>query len=298
MAELRTRDVPLVTMLGCGLMGGALTRALAAHGCEVVVWNRTFHKAEALAGERIRAVRAVADALAEADLVVACVRDYRDLAAVLDGHALSGKILVNVSTGTAADAQVFAGRMRERGVRYLDGAVICYPSNVGTDRGTVLLSGDRTAWGECAAVLQAWGPGVEWLGDDPGLAGAVDSAVVGGFHITALLGFVESAHYAVERGVPPELLLRIANGMIVNFGDRMRSVVDALMSGDFSTDQAALATYSQALRGYLPGIEGEGYHVPLMRRSMVLLAEAEDRGRGQDHIAAVALAGLAAPKKE
>lgn len=287
MSEWIERATRSATVLGCGFMGSALARALADEGNVVTVWNRTYEKAEALAGGSIRAVREVDEAVWASDLVVACVRDYRDLGNVLDGVDIAGKTLVNLTSGTATQAESFAARMSDRGVRYLDGAIICYPENVGTERGTVLLSGDREAWAESQPMLMAWGPGVEWVGEDPGLASAVDSAVVGGFHISALLAFVESANYALDRGVPESLLLRITEGTISNFGERMRAVVQALRSGDFATDQAALATYAQALRGYVDGLEGEGYWVPLMRSSREMLDSAEALGLGREHISAV-----------
>jgi 3-hydroxyisobutyrate dehydrogenase-like beta-hydroxyacid dehydrogenase len=57
---------------GFGLMGSALARAFAKSGHSVAVWNRTYERAEALAGDGITPVRLIEDAVGSAGLVVAC----------------------------------------------------------------------------------------------------------------------------------------------------------------------------------------------------------------------------------
>jgi threonine dehydrogenase-like Zn-dependent dehydrogenase len=52
-----------VAVLGCGLMGAALVRALAKTGRSVAVWNRTPDRAEALAGDGVTPIRTVGDAV-------------------------------------------------------------------------------------------------------------------------------------------------------------------------------------------------------------------------------------------
>jgi glycerol-3-phosphate dehydrogenase len=41
-----------VSVIGAGALGSALVEVLAASGAEVMVWNRTATKAEALSGPR------------------------------------------------------------------------------------------------------------------------------------------------------------------------------------------------------------------------------------------------------
>ena len=53
-----------VAMVGLGRMGGNMARRLLRGGHRVVVWNRTFAKAEELAAEGAEAVRELADVAA------------------------------------------------------------------------------------------------------------------------------------------------------------------------------------------------------------------------------------------
>ena len=59
------------TVLGTGIMGAAMARSLAREGHEVRVWNRTFERADAVAGAGITAHREIADAISGCDVVVA-----------------------------------------------------------------------------------------------------------------------------------------------------------------------------------------------------------------------------------
>jgi 3-hydroxyisobutyrate dehydrogenase-like beta-hydroxyacid dehydrogenase len=46
-----------VSVIGAGVVGSAPVEVLAASGAEVMVWNRTGAKAEALQGPRVRVAR-------------------------------------------------------------------------------------------------------------------------------------------------------------------------------------------------------------------------------------------------
>ncbi|GAA1102433.1 NAD(P)-binding domain-containing protein [Nocardiopsis metallicus] len=122
-----------ITVLGCGLMGSALARALAAAGHPVTVWNRTPERAEALAGERMSAERTVAEAVGSARLVVACLADYAATLAAIDPVTdWTGTTLVNLASGAPSEVEEMERRIEGRGGRYLDGAVLAYPDDIGT----------------------------------------------------------------------------------------------------------------------------------------------------------------------
>lgn len=72
-----------VAVVGCG-MGARLAGIFARDGYSVVVWNRTPERAEALAGNGMKATRSVVDTVRSAELVVACTTSYDTTYAALD----------------------------------------------------------------------------------------------------------------------------------------------------------------------------------------------------------------------
>ena len=94
-----------VSVLGCGMMGTALVRALAASGHATTVWNRTESKARALAEPgRVTVAASVTDAVAVSPVVLLIVSDYASAAACIDSiaepTALAGRAVVNLISGT------------------------------------------------------------------------------------------------------------------------------------------------------------------------------------------------------
>ncbi len=102
-------------------MGTALARTWLAADHPLTVWNRTPARAAALAAVGAEAADSAAEAVAANPLVLVCLMDDASVQDVLTGTDLTGKDLVNLTTGTPAQARARAEWARERGARYLDG---------------------------------------------------------------------------------------------------------------------------------------------------------------------------------
>jgi len=132
-----------VAVLGTGLLGAGMAENLLARGHEVVVWNRTRARAEAL-GQR---GALVADTPAQA--VSGCARAHVVLTAddaveEVIGAARSGLAaeawLVDHSTNLPARVAARAARLRAEGVRYVHAPVFMGPQNARDATGLMLLS--------------------------------------------------------------------------------------------------------------------------------------------------------------
>ena len=64
-----------VSVIGLGLMGSALAKALVAKGYEVTVWNRSHEKAAEFAG-LTQVADSVFDAFSASSVIVVCVLNY------------------------------------------------------------------------------------------------------------------------------------------------------------------------------------------------------------------------------
>ncbi|MFL1377390.1 NAD(P)-dependent oxidoreductase [Nocardiopsis protaetiae] len=186
-----------VTVIGLGPMGLALAEVLQDRGHNTTVWNRTPAKADDLVARGAHRAETVAEAVSASPVTIVCLSDYDAVHAVLDsaGDALKGRVLVNLSSGTPKEAHAAVDWAAERGVSYLDGAIMVPPFLVGRPDSVFLYSGPQDVLDEHRETLAGMGD-PRYLGPDPGLAVLYNTALLnmmyatmnGFLHATALVG--------------------------------------------------------------------------------------------------------------
>jgi len=119
--------VSRAAFLGLGVMGAPMAGHLAAAGHDLAVYNRTRTKADALAertGARVGAT--VAEAVAGAEFVFACVGDDPDLEAVAAeafDAMTPGALFIDHTTASPGLARRLAGDAAARGLGFVDAPV-------------------------------------------------------------------------------------------------------------------------------------------------------------------------------
>lgn len=271
-----------VAVLGCGLLGAALARNFAAQGLRTAAWNRTPAKAEALEGDGVSALHDIDDVVRSSRLVMAVTSTYATAREALAGATdWTGTTLVNVGTGTPTDAEELKAWADERDVPYLDGAVLCYPQQVGTEEGMVLYSGSPEAWAEHERTLMAPGPYSTLVSDNVKAASVLDAAIVGGFYSAALSAYVEAATYALDQGVDPETLNAISELSFQTLAATGKEAVGAIASDQHATDVATLGVYAEGCRATLSTMQSAGHKARLLSAAVENLNEAEVAGLGE-----------------
>ena len=116
-----------IAFLGVGLMGAPMAERLIAAGRDVVLWNRTPAKAEAIAGGHV--AKTPAEAAHDADVVITMLETGPVVDAVLfgDGGAAAavkrGALVIDMSSSPPPLARDHAERFKARGIGYLDAPV-------------------------------------------------------------------------------------------------------------------------------------------------------------------------------
>lgn len=108
---------------------------------------------------------------------------------------LAGRVLVNLNSGTPAEARAALAWADEHGVDYLDGAIMVPPPLVGDPAAVFLYSGAESVFDRHRTTLTSLGD-PRFLGDDVGLAVLYNTALLemmyatmnGWLHATALVG--------------------------------------------------------------------------------------------------------------
>ncbi|MQY33858.1 hypothetical protein SRB17_18240 [Streptomyces sp. RB17] len=270
-----------VAVIGCGLMGAALAKALADAGHTVAAWNRTPERAQAIAGGGVTAVPSIDEAVRSAGLVIACTSTYDAarvaLSAVTDW---GGAPLVNLGSAAPHEVTAMAQWAHERGIGYLDGAILCFPGQVGTAEGLVLYSGSASVWSAHWATLMSLGAGSAHIAEEVQAACVMDAAIVGSFYVGSMSAYLEGAGFALAMGVTADTLRSVTESVIGGIRRATREAVAAIENDSYETDQATLAVYAEGSRHVLAGMRAAGHHPRLLAAAVEGLQAGEAAGLG------------------
>ncbi|MGW0535881.1 NAD(P)-dependent oxidoreductase [Streptomyces sp. NPDC003032] len=295
--------------MGLGLMGSALATALLDRGHPTTVWNRTPQKAKPLGDRGAHLAATPADAVAASGLVLVCVLDYDALRTVLDPVAqaggLTGKSLVNLTSGAPEQAVEMAAWAASHGAGYLDGGIMTTPPGVGNPEMMFLYSGTETVFEAHRPTLAVLGDPL-YLGAEPGLASLYDSALLGlmwatftgWLHGTALVtsggdgdgdgdgdgGGVSDGDGTASATAFTRIALRWLTGAVSGFVTTYASQVDAARyPGDDATVDVQIAAIGHLI--HAARARGIDSSLPeLLRTTMERTAAA---GHGSDSYASV-----------
>jgi 3-hydroxyisobutyrate dehydrogenase-like beta-hydroxyacid dehydrogenase len=189
------------TFLGLGAMGSALATAALAAGRPALVWNRDPRRAQTLRERGASVAGSVQEAVAGSGAIVACLYDHQSVHDVLDPVAagLSGRTVINLATTTPNESREFAAWAAERGITYLDGAIMTVPQMIGGPGSAILYSGSVAAFERHRALLDLWGES-SYFGSDAGMASLYDMAMLTGMY-TMFAGFMHGAAMVGSEGV-------------------------------------------------------------------------------------------------
>lgn len=213
-----------VGFVGLGEMGLPIAINLAKAGHEVMGWNRTASRAQALQRAGGHAVPSVAHAAVGAEVLITMLADDAVLARAVFGEdatprgilASLPRASIHVCMGTIGVS--FSRRLAEvhraAGHGYVAAPVFGRPQAAEAKKLTVLMAGAPDARRRCKPLLEAVGQSLHELGDDPSAANVVK--IAGNFLIAAMMEALAEA-YALGRkhGIAPARLLEIVNGGII-----------------------------------------------------------------------------------
>jgi 3-hydroxyisobutyrate dehydrogenase-like beta-hydroxyacid dehydrogenase len=220
-----------ISVIGLGAMGAALARAQLNAGRSVVVWNRSPQKTEPLLAQGAKGAASVAEAVQASTVIMICVDNYTVTNALLraDDVAsdLSGRTIIQFSTGTPKEARDSEAWLAGQGADYLDGAIMCYPNDVGAPDSMLLVGGKQSAFSAAKAFLEVLGGDLRYLGENIVAAATLDLALLS-TSVALYLGVAHSAHNCESEGVGVNLLASVAK-----HGERPRELAEIIHENAF-----------------------------------------------------------------
>ena len=198
--------------VGLGVMGFPMAGYLAAHGHEVVVYNRSPDKAERwLEQNQGRSAATPAEAADGADIVFCCVGNDDDVREVTLGefgavHVMSaGAILVDHTTASATLARELHTVAGERQVGFLDAPLSGGQAGAENGQLTIMVGGDADVFERALPVMESYARAVTLIGPAGSgqLAKMVNQVCIAGL----LQGLSEGLHFASCAGLDIEKVI-------------------------------------------------------------------------------------------
>ncbi|AWH94091.1 NAD(P)-dependent oxidoreductase [Dietzia lutea] len=283
-------QAPKVGLIGTGQMGTAFARIFLQAGRSVTVWDIDPSRCADAVKLGAREVASPDRCVAASDLTIVCVTTYESSESVLRKDevlaALSGSTVLQLTTGTPDDARATADWMTDAGAAYLDGAIFNYPRSIGTPDGHILYSGPKEPAELYAPTLSLLGGGVEYVGDDPGLASTFSNALAAAFYHVLVAGWLEAIAPALDAGATPQQLQRLfKNVTMPTMLEAFEHFALQIEQNEFSEPEAPISRILEALDPMPTRLKGLGYRTDLFDTTMNYLRDATDAGYGEEGFA-------------
>ena len=159
-----------VGVVGTGITGAPMARNLAKAGFDVVAYNRTLSKAEALKADGVAVAESIAEVGRRATVVITMVPDTPDVLSVVEGDGglagamAAGSALVDMSTISPAETRALAARLAVKGIAMLDAPVSGGSWGAQQATLTIMVGGEQETFDRCLPVFEAMGKSITLMG--------------------------------------------------------------------------------------------------------------------------------------
>ncbi len=279
-----------ISIIGLGPMGIKITQLYLQKGFEVTVFNRTAAKANQLVEEGAKLATTIHEAIAASPLSIVIVHDYEVsknlFSSIETDNVLAGKIIVQLTTGTAQQAREGEHWFKDQKAYYIDGAIQVAPDQMAQPDTTILLSGDKEKYAEIGDTLNILGGNLKYLGENIAAAAALDTATLS-YVYGAAIGFFHGALIAETENFDVSeygnIIAEIAPGM----GAFLKHEGAVISSNDFSISQSPLAISVGATERILSTAKLSGINSEFPQFAANWLKRAKDAGYEQEEFAAL-----------
>lgn len=217
-----------IAFVGLGNMGSGIARNLLRAGHQVIAFNRTRAKAEALEVDGAQVAASPAEAARNAEVVMTMLADDAAVGEVVFGEGgiaeamPPGAVHVSHSTISTAMARRLTTEHTRRGQHYLSAPVFGRPEAAEAKKLVVVVAGHQAAVERCRPLFDAIGRQTFVIGEvgdghgaEPWTANA--AKLCGNFMIASVLETFGEAFAALRKArVEPGVFLEIMNALFAS----------------------------------------------------------------------------------
>ena len=279
-----------VSVIGLGAMGSGIARTLLAAGCEVSLWNRSRAKVDELVSQGAIACDSPMDAVEANTHVIVCLTDYAAWQAIIEANGLAdcfdGTCIIQLTTGTIDTVQEHAAFIQRHGGRIADGAVMCYPRDLGTETGSLLMAGPADVLKECDPILRLLAANWTNLGEDIKKPTILSRALMVDVGLS-LIGIVNGVAIAQAGGISLDVFMEHTSnvGSIIP-AEKIR-LIEAVRDGNTEETQATINAWGEGQKAVRAIAQSLGTNLVFQDAVKQVFEEAENRGLSKKDLAAL-----------
>lgn len=274
-----------ITVIGLGLMGAALARAIQHAGHELTVWNRSPEKMQAFIDDGVNAAADIVAAITASPVILFNIDNYTASNAILQSAEieplLQGRTIVQLSTGTPNEADEIANWVVAQQAYYLDGAILGGPDGIGTETSLILLSGNKEAYSRADKLLECLGGSVRYLGSNVRAAATLDLAWLCDSY-GRFLAVTHAARICESEGVGVDEFARLFPQDPV-----VQRYATVISTDRYENCTATLKVWRAALQRILEQGRDAGIATGFPDHVDKLMQRAEAAGYGEEHVMAM-----------
>ena len=174
---------------------------------------------------------------------------------------------------------------REFGAQYLDGAILAYPSHIGSTKAQILISGSVEAFSQHKELLKILGTPV-FVGQSPGAAAALDCATLTS-SIMASIALIHGAALCESEGVEIAQLVSMVNARLPIRAELNREIAEKIRTQRYDKPQSSVGTWAGVAKHFVHIAQENHLAHEVPRFVSQLLERAVARGLGDQEIASL-----------
>jgi 3-hydroxyisobutyrate dehydrogenase-like beta-hydroxyacid dehydrogenase len=248
-----------ISVIGLGSMGSALAKTLLDNGYSVTVWNRSIEKSQPLKTAGAEVAESAESAVAASPATITCIASHEQTIDLLHSlsDTLSGKTIIELSTGGADEAEKLAELLSQNNANWLIGIINAYPTAIGNKETVLTVVGETEVWQAWQKAITTLGGSSRHVGTDAGMLAALFAAL-----FTTRQGFMFGMIYGglvcKQAGIPLDVFaeqIPVSLGVLPSYHQYF---ADTVPSGNFDNPPASMATYAAALDDALSTFKATG----------------------------------------
>lgn len=277
---------PSVAVLGLGAMGHAFASNLLKQGFTVYGWNRTRARGEDLLAAGLHLAENPAQAVADADVIIAMLSDgdtTENILCEIEKSLKPGAVLCQMGTigVEKTDALVAHFATVRPDVVFIDAPVSGTKAPAENAQILILASGDQARARGVEPVFAAISKGVKWLGEAG--SSARMKLVINSWLIGMMQSLAESTRLAEEFGFTTDDLWQVLDGgpLAAPYARMKLAMID---SGDFTPQMHLIWALKDARLALAAAKESQ---LPALENIARLWQQAVDDGYGEQDLAVI-----------
>jgi 3-hydroxyisobutyrate dehydrogenase len=224
-----------ISVIGAGLMGGAIAQKLFEHKNDVIVFNRTKEKLEKLKSLGIKIAETPLEALENSNVIILMLADANAINSVLINddvlNKVGGKLIIQMGTILPEESKTFQKIFEEKGAEYFEAPVLGSVPQILSENLIVLVGSTKEQFEKHRGIFSAFSKDVYHIGEI-GKAAAIKLAF-NNLIASLIPAFSLSFGIVKKANINPEIFMEILRKSAL-YAPTFDSKLPMIMQEDFS----------------------------------------------------------------